>query len=121
MNKLLLGNLRTNHERVILPSSQSKIKKKIPSLLTNQHSVILPSMLLGNETRLLPGTPFVMLFIPAEEKNLSIRTQFEKTFWPSSDPAKINGLYIIGIKINEFVVLKWFLTVLALCFILRDY
>ena len=28
LNKLLLGNLRTNRERVILPSSQSKIKKK---------------------------------------------------------------------------------------------
>ena len=29
LNKLLLGNLRTNREWVILPSSQSKIKKKI--------------------------------------------------------------------------------------------
>ena len=28
LNKLLLGNWRTNRERVILPSSQSKIKKK---------------------------------------------------------------------------------------------
>ena len=28
VNKLLLGNLRTNRERVILPSSQSKSKKK---------------------------------------------------------------------------------------------
>ena len=40
-NKLLLGNLRTNRERVILPSSQSKIKKKILSSLTNQLSEIL--------------------------------------------------------------------------------
>ena len=50
LNKLLLGNLRTNNycERVIiiiLPSSQSKIEKKILSSLINQHSVILPSML----------------------------------------------------------------------------
>ena len=44
-NKLLLGNLRTNRERVIFPSSQSKIKKKILSSLANQFSVILPSML----------------------------------------------------------------------------
>ena len=28
LTKLLLGNLRTNRERVILPSSRSKIKKK---------------------------------------------------------------------------------------------
>ena len=28
LNKLLLGDLRTNRERVILPSSRSKIKKK---------------------------------------------------------------------------------------------
>jgi len=28
LNKLLLGNLRTNPERVILPSSRSKIRKK---------------------------------------------------------------------------------------------
>ena len=28
LNKLLLGNLKANHEWVILPSSQSKIKKK---------------------------------------------------------------------------------------------
>ena len=47
LNKLLLGNLRTNRERVILPSSQSKIKKKNFSSLTNQHSVILPVMLLA--------------------------------------------------------------------------
>ena len=45
-NKMLLGNLRTNRERVISPSSQSKIKKKILSSSTNQHSVILPHMLL---------------------------------------------------------------------------
>ena len=30
LQKLLLGNLRTNGERVILPSSQRKIKKKYP-------------------------------------------------------------------------------------------
>ena len=42
----MLGNLRTNREPVILPSSRSKIKKKILSSVTNQHSVILPSMLL---------------------------------------------------------------------------
>ena len=46
MNELLLRNQRTNRERVILPSSRSKIKKKILSSLTNQHSVILPYMLL---------------------------------------------------------------------------
>ena len=46
LNELLLGNLTPNRERIILPSSQRKIKKKILSLLTNQHSVILPSMLL---------------------------------------------------------------------------
>ena len=46
LNKLLLGNLRTNRERLILPSSQNKIKKKILSSLTNQHSVILPFMFL---------------------------------------------------------------------------
>ena len=28
LNELLLGHLRTNRERVILPSSRSKIKKK---------------------------------------------------------------------------------------------
>lgn len=44
-NKLLLGNLRTNREQVIFPSSQSKIKKKILSSLANHFSVILPSML----------------------------------------------------------------------------
>ena len=44
LKKLLLGNLRTNGERVILPSSRSKIKKKILSSSTNQHSVILPFM-----------------------------------------------------------------------------
>ena len=47
LNKLLLDNLSTNRERAILPSSQSKIKKKILSSLTNKHSVILPSMLFG--------------------------------------------------------------------------
>ena len=45
-NKLLLHNLRTNRERVILPSSQRKIKKKVLSSFTNQHSVIfLPELL----------------------------------------------------------------------------
>ena len=52
MNELLLGELRTNHERVILPSSRSKIKKKLSSL-TNQHSVILPAMLLWSEIMLV--------------------------------------------------------------------
>ena len=52
LNKLLQGNLRTNRQRVILPSSQSKMKKeKILYSLTNQHLVILPSMLLGFEYR----------------------------------------------------------------------
>ena len=46
LNELLLGDLRTNREQVILPSSQSKIREKILSSLTNQHSVILPAMLL---------------------------------------------------------------------------
>ena len=45
-NKLLLGNLRTSREWVILPSLQSKIKFKVLSSLTNQHSVLFPSMLL---------------------------------------------------------------------------
>jgi len=46
LNKLLLGNLRNNYcEQVILPSSQSKITKTMLSSLTNQHSVILPTML----------------------------------------------------------------------------
>ena len=44
---MLLDNLRTNRERVIFSSSESKIKKKkVLSSLTNQHSVILPSILL---------------------------------------------------------------------------
>ena len=46
LNELLLGDLRTNRERVILPSSRSEVTKKKYSSLTNQHSVIWPSMLL---------------------------------------------------------------------------
>ena len=33
LNKLFLGNLRTNHEPIILPSSQSKINKKTTPFL----------------------------------------------------------------------------------------
>jgi len=45
-NKLLLDNLRTNRERVILPSSQRKIKKNVLSSFSNQNSVIFLSVLL---------------------------------------------------------------------------
>ena len=42
---LLFGNLSTNRERVIFASSQATLGKKIPTSLTNQHSVILPSVI----------------------------------------------------------------------------
>ena len=47
LNELLLGDLRTNRERVILPSSRSKIKKKNTLFIDQSaQSVILPAMLL---------------------------------------------------------------------------
>ena len=46
-----------------MPSSQSKIKKKILSSLTNQHSVILPSMLLMSKIRNLNSFTRVFKFL----------------------------------------------------------